>query len=343
VAATVEICDLLGELEENDLAFVLLTGGGSALLDAYSEGIALDDAQMTNNILLGSGAPIQEINTVRKHISRVKGGQLARHAMPARVVTLVLSDVIGDPLSIIASGPTVPDPSTYGEALEVLEKRNALDKVPGVVKEHLEKGASGEIEETPKEGEPEWERCRTLLIGNIERAIREAEIRADQLGFNTKVLTSTMEGEARNIGKMMASLLIENSITEELAKNPFCLIAGGETTVTIEGESGKGGRSQELAHAAAVALQEFDNVALLAAGTDGTDGPTDAAGAVVDGKTVERARIQSLDPLDSLSRHDSYNFHKSTGSLIRTGPTMTNVMDIVLLLSDPGQRQVPDG
>ncbi len=339
IAATVEICDLLDDLEENDLAFVLLTGGGSALLDAYSEGITLDDAQLTNNILLNSGAPIQEINTVRKHISRVKGGQLARHALPARVIALVLSDVIGDPLPIIASGPTVPDPSTYGEALEILEHRNVINLIPDSVREHLESGASGKIAETLKEGEPGCERCSTFLIGNIDRAIREAVDRAGALGFNASVLTSTMDGEAGNIGKMMAGLLIENAITGELAEVPFCLIAGGETTVTIEGESGTGGRSQELALAAAVALQEIENVVLLAAGTDGTDGPTDAAGAVVDGKTVERGRLAGLDPLDYLSKHDSYSFHKAAGSLVRTGPTMTNVMDIVLLLADPGQQR----
>jgi len=333
LAASAEICELLEGLGERDLAFVLLSGGGSALLDAYPEGITLEEAQRTFEILLASGAPIHDMNVVRKHISRVKGGQLGRIALPARVITLVLSDVIGDPLSSIASGPTVPDPSTFADALEILEKRNALDLVPESVRGHLEWGVAGEIPETPKEGEEGWERCSTFLIGNICRAIEAAEERAAVLGFNHHRLTTTMDGEAREVGEEMARILLDAAESGEVAERPFCLIAGGETTVTIEGESGVGGRSQELALAAALALQGVDGVALLAAGTDGTDGPTDAAGGIVDGNTVENAGLFGQNALEFLERHDSYNFHRAAGSLVRTGPTMTNVMDIVLLLA----------
>jgi len=331
--ATAEILDLLESLGEGDLVFVLLSGGGSALLDAYPEEISLEEAQKTFDILLGSGAPIQEINVVRKHISRVKGGQLGRLAIPARVITLVLSDVIGDLLPVIASGPTVPDPSTFEQALEILGRRNIKDQIPSCVRNHLGRGAAGEIPETPKQGEAGWDCCHTFLIGNICRAIEAASQRAEEMGFSTRVLTTTMEGEAREVGREMATTLIEAVRTGEGAGSPICLIAGGETTVTIKGDHGKGGRSQELALSAALALQGADGVVLLAAGTDGTDGPTDAGGGIVDGRTVEKALLAGCDARDYLRRHDAYPFLQASGALIRTGPTMTNVMDIVLMLA----------
>lgn len=333
ISATREILTILFSLGANDLAFVLLSGGGSALLDAYPEPITLDDAQVAFTVLLNSGAPIHEINVVRKHISSVKGGQLARLALPATVITLVLSDVIGDPLDIIASGPTVPDPSTFDDALVVLDAYQVRERIPRPVLEHLEKGERGEIPETPKEDDEICMHCSTFLIGNNQLAMDTAAERAAVLGLAPMIVTSTMEGEASVVGEEMARTLKRVLETGDPLSPPCCLIAGGETTCTIEGECGQGGRSQELALAAARELSGTDNAVLLAAGTDGTDGPTDAAGGIVDGETADRGIEKGLVLDEHLEGHDAYPFLQSTGCLIKTGPTMTNVMDIVLMLA----------
>ncbi len=311
----------------------MLSGGGSALLDAYPDPITLDDAQATFSVLLNSGAPIQDINVVRKHISGVKGGQLARMAQPATVITLVLSDVIGDPLDIIASGPTVPDPSTFGDALAILETHGVREKIPSAVMEYLEMGGRGEVPETPKEGDEGWERCATFLIGNNQLAMTAAADRAGELGLKPMIITSTMEGEASQVGREMAGILKQTLETGDPLAPPCCLIAGGETTCTIKETFGTGGRSQELALAAAGELSGTDLAVLLAAGTDGTDGPTDAAGGIVDGMTAGAGLDAGLVLEEYLEGHDAYPYLQSTGCLIRTGPTMTNVMDIVLLLA----------
>jgi hydroxypyruvate reductase len=337
LAATAEIVELLSGLGEEDLAFVLLSGGGSALLDAYPETISLAEAQETFDVLLRCGAPIHEMNTVRKHISLVKGGQLARIASPARVISLVLSDVIGDPLPIIASGPTVPDPSTFDEALMVLDRRGGRDRIPTAVRTHLEEGAAGEIPETPKPGSEDWDRCATILVGNNGRAVEAAADRARSLGLHPHILTTRMEGEASQVGQDLARMLIHNASTGDPLEPPFCLVSGGETTVTVEGEPGKGGRSQELAVAAAIELTGKDRLVVLAGGTDGTDGPTDAAGGVVDGMTVKRGEEAGLSAQTHLDGHDAYPFLEATEGLIRIGPTMTNVMDLVLLLALPSE------
>ncbi|MFO7767957.1 MAG: glycerate kinase [bacterium] len=343
IAATGEILDLLEELGEEDLAFVLISGGGSALLDAYPDGISLEDARETAEVLLECGAPIHEINIVRKHLSRVKGGQLARAARPARVIALVLSDVIGDPLPSIASGPTVPDPSTFADALEVLEEYGALDRVPGPIRRYLEEGSEGEQPETPKPGEEGWERCHTLLVGNNRRAVEAAADRARDLGLTPRVLTLEMEGEAAEVGRDLARLARRTRETGEPAEPPCCLISGGETTVTLSEDHGKGGRNQELALAAALELEESEGIVILSGGTDGTDGPTAAAGAVVDGRSVTRGREEGRDAADHLGRHDAYPFLDAAGDLIRTGPTMTNVMDIVLVLVGPEPEEKQEG
>lgn len=338
LAATSEILELLSGLGKDDLAFVLISGGGSALLDAYPEEISLEEAQATFDVLLGCGVPIHEMNVVRKHISSVKGGQLARAAAPARVVSLVLSDVIGDPLPSIASGPTVPDPSTFEQALEILDARGVGDRIPKSVRFHLERGAKGDVPETPKPGDPGWEKCTTILVGNNHRAVEAAADHARVLGHRPRILTTRLEGEARRVGTDLARLLKKGASTGKPLSPPFCLIAGGETTVTLEDAVGKGGRSQELALAAALELEGTDNLVVLAGGTDGTDGPTDAAGGVVDGSTVALGRAAGLSARDHLNGHDAYPYLDATGGLIRTGPTMTNVMDLVLLLALP-----PDG
>jgi glycerate 2-kinase len=332
--ATAEILDLLEGLGPEDLAFVLISGGGSALLDAYPEEIVLEDARRTFDVLIGSGAPIHEINVVRKHISRVKGGQLARAASPARVIALVLSDVIGDPLPSIASGPTVPDPSTFADAVGVLKDRGVWDDVPVPVREHLERGVRGEVPETPKPGEEGWDRHRTLLVGNSRLAVEAAADRARSLRLRPRVVTTILEGEAAEVGARLAGMLKESSATGAMAEPPFCLICGGETTVTLGPSPGRGGRNQELALAAALELEGSEGLVLLSGGTDGTDGPTDAAGGLVDGGTVARGRAEGMEATDHLERHDAYPFLEATGDLIRTGPTMTNVMDLVLLLSE---------
>ncbi len=348
VRAGHEILALLGSLGADDLALVLITGGGSALLDAWPDGITLDDARETFRILLECGAPIQDVNTVRKHISLVKGGQLARAASPARVLTLVLSDVIGDPLSSIASGPTVPDPTTFADALAVLEHFEVRERVPDVVLNRLTAGERGEIPDTPKDGDEAFRRVETLIIGNLQRAVAAAAERARVHGFTPHILTTTQEGEAAAVGRTLARLLIETGLGAGPVAPPCCLIAGGETTVTLTGGSdeddgadtteaagipGRGGRNQELALAAAGELAGRRGVVLLSAGTDGTDGPTDAAGGVVDGWTWGRAEAAGLDPADHLRRHDAYPLLKTAGGLIRTGPTMTNVMDIILMVA----------
>ncbi len=333
ISATREILTTLFSLGSDDLAFVMLSGGGSALLDAYPEPITLDNAQDTFTVLLNSGAPIHEINVVRKHISSVKGGQLARLALPATVITLVLSDVIGDPLDIIASGPTVPDPSTFGDALAILDAYHVREQIPRPVMEHLEKGGRGEIPETPKEGDEGWQCCSSFLIGNNQLAMDTAAERAADLGLTPMILTTTMQGEASVVGEEMARNLKRALETGEPLSPPCCLIAGGETTCTIGSDCGLGGRSQELALAAARELRDTGNAVLLAAGTDGTDGPTDAAGGIVDGETVGRGVEKGLILDEYLEGHNAYPFLQSTGCLIKTGPTMTNIMDIVLMLA----------
>jgi len=335
VRAAHEILALLEGLGEKDLALVLITGGGSAVLDAYPEGITLEEAQETFRILLACGAPIQDINTVRKHISLVKGGRLAHAACPARLLTLVLSDVIGDPLSVIASGPTVPDPTTFADALEVLDRYGVTTTVPAGVLARLQAGIRGEISETAKEGDEACRGSDTVIIGNLERAVAAAAERARRHGFEPHVLTTAQEGEAAETGRELARLVCTAGRGEGPVPPPCCLIAGGETTVTITGEAGQGGRNQELALAAATELAGSGGVVVLSGGTDGTDGPTDAAGGVVDGWTQARAAAAGFDLDRHLAGHDAYPLLEAVGGLIRTGPTMTNVMDIILLLAEP--------
>lgn len=334
LAATADICTLLDGLGADDLAIVLISGGGSALLDAYPEGITLEDAQRTFDALLACGAPIHEMNVVRKHISSVKGGRLARLALPAKVVTLVLSDVIGDPLPSIASGPTVPDPSTFADAVGILERYSVLDLVPEGVRTYLKRGAAGEEPETPKPGDPEWEQCHTLLIGNNQRALDAAAQRASTLGLRPHVLGAAIQGEAAEVGRDLVEEALRAVGDTAPGDPPLCLVGGGETTVTLAGPHGKGGRNQEMAASAARTLEGRKGIVLLAAGTDGNDGPTDAAGGLVDGGTAARARAAGHDLATALEGHATYDALDAAGDLVRTGPTMTNVMDIVLIIAE---------
>jgi len=332
LAASCELLSLVAEAEREDLVIVLISGGGSALLPAPAEGITLEDLVVTNELLLRSGAVIQEINAVRKHLSRAKGGQLARLAQPARVVALILSDVVGDPLDSIASGPTVPDPTTFADAVEVLRRYGIWGQVPPSVRRHLERGAAGEIPETPKPGDPCFARVLNLIVGSGRHAAEAALKKGEELGFRGFILTTTLEGEAREVGRVVAAVARELRRCERPISPPALLVLAGETTVTVKGR-GKGGRNQELALSAALGIEGLRDVVVASVGTDGRDGPTDAAGGIVDGGTTGRIRAAGHDPRASLSDNDSYRALAAAGDLLVTGPTGTNVADLVLVLA----------
>jgi glycerate 2-kinase len=324
VQAAARLLELAAGARADDLVIFLVSGGGSALTPAPAPTVTLAEKQAVTRALLEAGATIVELNAVRKHLSRLKGGQLARAAAPAAVLTLVLSDVIGDRLDVIASGPTAPDPTTFAEAMDVLRARGLLADVPASVRERLGAGARGEILETPKPGDPIFERVTHVVIGNNRLIIKAAVERARELGYRSELSTRELQGEARE----MAKALIERTRALE---PPACLIAAGETTVTVRGQ-GRGGRCQEFALAAALAIDGDDSLTVLAAGTDGTDGPTDAAGAVVDGSTVARGRQAGLDVRAALEDNDAYRVLRATGDLLITGPTNTNLLDLYLVL-----------
>jgi hydroxypyruvate reductase len=330
--ATRAIVDLLDDAGSEDLVVCVLSGGGSALLTLPAEGISLDALQRTTDALLRSGATINEINVVRKHLDVVKGGGLVKLAAPAHVITLVLSDVVGNPLDSIASGPTVADPSTFADAAGVLDRYALWGSVPDAVSRHLRGGRAGLLPETPKPGNRVFDRTQTVVVGSNLLACEAAAQAARDLGYATLVLTTFVEGEARDAGRVLAALLREVDASGHPLSRPCCLIAGGEPTVTVRGE-GRGGRNQELALAAAFALRGLDRVLFASFGTDGSDGPTDAAGAWVDGATLDRAAALGLDAARALARNDSYPLLDRLGSLIRTGPTNTNVNDLYLLFA----------
>lgn len=332
VAAARGIAGLLGGLSERDLVIALLSGGGSALLTLPVPGVTLADLQGLTARLLASGAAIGEINTLRKHLDTLKGGGLARLARPAALVTLVLSDVVGSPLDIIASGPTVPDPGTFADALAVLARYGLEPATPPAILGHLRRGAAGAIPETPKPGDPLFAQVATLLVGSNELAAGAALAAARAEGFSPLLLTTSLEAEAREAGRVLAAVLREVAVSGRPAPRPACLIAGGETTVTLRG-AGRGGRNQELALAAAPGLAGLADVALVALATDGGDGPTDAAGAVATGETAARARALGLDPADHLARNDAYPFFGALGDLLLPGPTATNVNDLTFLFA----------
>ncbi len=331
-AAAQEILKSLSDVDETILVLFLISGGGSALLAAPVEGISLADKQVVTGLLLKSGATIDELNTVRKHLSRVKGGRLAQAAYPAHGISLILSDVIGDRLDVIASGPTSPDPSTYGDAIRVLEKYNLTGSVPVSVMKILSDGSLGTLPETPKRGDPVFANFENIIIAGNEKATRAAEQRAAELGFNAVAPANKVEGEARRLGGRYArAAKSTQSWLSKPERQSMCFIYGGESTVTVKGD-GKGGRNTEMALAFALAIEGIEGITFLSAGTDGTDGPTDAAGAIVDGATIPKARAKGLNPEEYLENNDSYNFFKETGELLITGPTGTNVMDLQIIL-----------
>ena len=326
-----EILSLVKAAGERDLVLCLISGGGSALLVAPAEGVTLEDKQAVTRLLLACGADIHEINTIRKHLSRAKGGGLARFAYPATVVSLILSDVIGDDLNVIASGPAVPDTSTFEDTRRVLKKYDIWHRVPASVQSRIQRGLKGDIEDTPKVGDAVFQKCYTELVGTNIQALKAAGQQAEQLGYQTLILSSTVEGEAREVVKVLTAIAKEVRDSGNPLSAPACILCGGETTVTIRGD-GKGGRNQEFALAAALGLDGIENIVVLAGGTDGNDGPTDAAGAMADGRTLARAQAKGLDPLDYLRRNDSYHFFQALEDLVITGPTLTNVMDVYMVL-----------
>ncbi len=330
VAGTERVITLLADSDRKTLVVCLVSGGGSALLVSPYDGIVLAEKQRLTESLLKAGATIHELNTVRKHISRVKGGRLAEVAYPARVLSLILSDVIGDRLDVIASGPTAPDETTYEDSLRILNKYGLTAEVPKPIIKLLTGGREGLFPETPKKESPIFEQVENIVIGNNKKALEGAKDRAESLGFRAEILSSNISGEAREAGKELAKRAA-NFRKEKKTGRPRCIISGGETTVTVKGR-GLGGRNMELALSFAMEIEGIEGVTLLSAGTDGTDGPTDAAGAIVDGKTVEKARAMGLDPEKYLDNNDTYNFFRKIDMLHITGPTGTNVMDIQIMI-----------
>lgn len=330
--ATSRAMAMLEEADEKTLVLCLVSGGGSALLVAPKEGISLDDKQAATEFLLKAGASINELNTVRKHVSDIKGGRLAELAWPARVISLILSDVIGDNLDVIASGPTSPDSSTYRMALDVVEKYRLSHKLPKTVMDILNKGVEGKIVDTPKQGNHIFDVVENIIVGSNLKAAQAAYAKAQALGFKATILSTELQGEATAAAHWLAKEATKaRNVLEGKDDKKICLISGGETTVTVRGD-GKGGRNTELALAFALQVRGMEGITLLSAGTDGTDGPTDAAGAIVTGETISRARALGFDPEMFLQNNNSYTFFSKTNELLITGPTGTNVMDLQIIL-----------
>jgi hydroxypyruvate reductase len=326
-----EILDLAGRAGPRDLVICLISGGASALMVAPVDGVTLADKRRLTDALLRSGATINEMNAVRKHLSLVKGGNLVRAAQPAEVVSLVMSDVVGSPLDTIGSGPTVPDTSTYAEALAAFETHAIEDRVPPAIRDILTRGAAGELPETPKPGDPLFARTHNLVVASNEIAARALMRRAVARGLNSLVLSTFIEGEAREVGIVLAAIAREIATTGQPLARPACLVTSGETTVTVRGR-GRGGRAQELALAAVPRIAGLRDTLVVGFSTDGVDGPTDAAGAIAHGVSAQRARQLGLDPAHYLADNDSFHFFEQLGDLIVTGPTNTNVADMMFVL-----------
>ncbi len=331
VKGTQTIIQTVSEAGENDLIISLFSGGGSSLLVSPFDGISLEDKKRITRLLLECGANIDEINTIRKHISKVKGGRLAKLAYPAQIVSLILSDVIGDRLDSIASGPTAPDPTTFKDCLEVLFKYKLMDKIPKSIKVFLENNQNKKDCETLKPEDLVFEKVKNIIVGSNLSALKEAQRKAKELDFNTLMLSSTISGDTRKAALEHAELARRIKVEKKIVPPPACVISGGETTVEVKGK-GLGGRNQEFVLVSAIEIDGLKNVVIASLNTDGTDGPTDAAGAICDGFTVSRAKKKNLDPREYLDQNDSYHFFQQLGDLIKTGPTNTNVMDIHIIL-----------
>lgn len=334
VAAAERMASLLRQMREADLVLALLSGGGSALLMLPAPGLALEDLQRLTEELLRCGATINEINTLRKHCTQLGGGGLAQLAAPARTATLIISDVVGSPLDVIASGPTVPDPTTFADAWRIIERYDLEENLSDAVLRRLRCGLENLIPETPKSTEQVWERVHNSVLASNVTAVNAALEAARERGVDATILTTSLEGEARSVGRAMAEMARSVAERENESKRLTLLIAGGETTVSLRGR-GLGGRNQELALGAVAALDGLAGALLVTLATDGGDGPTDAAGACVTGETYKLGRACGLDPEDFLGRNDAYNYFQPLGALLRPGPTLTNVNDLLFMLIAP--------
>lgn len=332
VSGTRRILSLLQNLTERDLVIALFSGGGSALLELPVNGVTLANMQALSDALLRAGATINQLNAVRKHLSQVKGGNLARLAAPATVISLIVSDVVGSPLDVIASGPTAPDSSTFAIAWQVLENFDltAPNRLPAAIIQHLQQGLANAIPDTPKASDPLFEKVQNVVVADNRVAAMAAAAKAAALGFHALLLSTFVEGEAREVARVLAGLTKEILTYNQPIRRPACLLVGGETTVTVSGE-GKGGRNQELGLAAAIALAGYRDFLLIPLATDGSDGPTDAAGVIVEADSLFRAEKLHLNATDFLRRNDAYNFFQPLGDLLLIGPTNTNVNDLTLL------------
>ena len=336
---TAQLVRLVESAGKEDLVIMLLSGGASSLMELPLSGLRLQDLRKTTDLLLKSGAKIQEINTIRKHLSRVKGGRLAEILKDVQLLTLIISDVIGDALDAIGSGPTAPDPTTYRDARRVLQKYNIWSKVPSRVRKTIERGINGGMSETPKRGDRAFRNVRNLIVGTNRQSCEQAVRHMKRSGYTASILSTHLVGEAREAGSILGSVLADIRNNGLPVPPPAAIVCGGETTVTITGD-GKGGRNQELALAASLAIDGTKNVTVGSLATDGIDGPTDAAGAIVDGTTVSRGRTLGLGAENYLRNNDAYNFLKRTGDLVKTGPTGTNVNDVMIVAA--GQKLKAD-
>jgi glycerate 2-kinase len=332
IAGAQQIINLLSEARSDDLILCNISGGGSALMTFPEPGIALDEIQTLTKLLLACGATIDEINTIRKHIDQVKGGGLLAQASSSQWVTLILSDVIGDPIDRIASGPTAPDPSTFEDAFEIIERYHLLDQAPVSIIDHLKRGIQKHISETLKPGNPIFSHVNNLVVGNNSIAAAASLSEAKQAGLNTLLLSTSIQGEASQVGLFLGAIAQQVARTNQPVQRPGCIIAGGETTVTLHGK-GHGGRNQEVALGAVLPFAGLDDILLITLATDGGDGPTDAAGAVVSGNTLRRALHLGLNPRDFLNRNDSYYFFNPLDELLKPGSTLTNVGDLTYLFA----------
>ena len=332
VEGTRRMLKVAEQAKEDDLVICLISGGGSSLMPLPRGKISIADKKKITNALLKCGATINETNTVRKHISDFKGGWLAKKAYPATILNLILSDVVGDPLDFIASGPTVSDSTTFSDAIKVLKKYRLWSKAPASIRKVLSDGEKGLIPETPKADDEAFKRVYNVVVGNNRLASLKAQEYLKSEGLNTLLLTATLEGEARHVGIMLASIVHEVSVSGNPVPKPAGIIAGGETTVTVTGK-GLGGRNQEIALATVRNLKGMNGVVVASLSTDGVDGPTDAAGAIADGKTLVRAAKLRLTPEEYLAENDSYHFFSKLGDLIFTGPTGTNVNDVSVIVA----------
>ncbi len=327
---TQEILDILSKACEKDLVIILVSGGGSALLTYPRDEISLGMLAYTTKLLMNAGATINELNIVRKHLSKVKGGNLARYVYPAKAVSLIISDVIGDRLDTIASGPTAPDPSTYRDAYNVIRIHGLLDKIPEDVLKVLEKGVMGKLRETPKPGDKVFEKIINVIIGNNEKALTRAVYKARKHGYRARILSSFIEGEAKEVGRVLAGIGLEIDRFNRPFKRPIILFGGGEATVTVKG-SGIGGPNLELVLSAGIFLMGHDNILIAAIGTDGIDGNSPAAGAIISGSDIHNALKEGIDLRLYLLNNDSYTLLKKINAVIETGPTGTNVNSIFAL------------